>query len=225
MSTTPIRHTTQSISTEINYQTNNKPKTISQNSEFNKTSSKERKKKKVSEKRKQYMEENMKEGKIRYSKKKEIQRKKSYNKKYKNSDPEKVKQSWQKAAATYRKSNPEKVKQSYSDIQKKKKFKEKNHFTKSIKIQILKKLSNLGKKLLPHTENQIQRRLSNHVRKPLTLTYMLTLKRLKNLGRELLRHTENQREKFKKLFKISTALYQKLNPEKVSVIKKINTII
>ena len=45
-------------------------------------------------------------------KKKEIEKKRSYNKNYKNSKPEKVRESWQKAVATYRKSNPEKVKES-----------------------------------------------------------------------------------------------------------------
>ena len=112
--TTPIRPTTQSIPSEITYQTtSNKPKGISQNSESSKTSSKEPVTTKDLEKRKQYMKEYMKERrKDQVFQKKEIERKKSYNKKYKNSNPEKVKESWQKAAATYRKSRPEKVKES-----------------------------------------------------------------------------------------------------------------
>ena len=62
VSTTPIRPTTQSISSEITYQTtSNKPKTISQNSKSNKTSSKETASTKGLEKRKQYMREYMKE--------------------------------------------------------------------------------------------------------------------------------------------------------------------
>ena len=114
VSTRAIRPTTQSISSEITYQTtSNKPKTISQNSKSNKTSSKETASTKDLEKREQYMREYMKERrKDQLFKKKEIERKKSYNKNYKNSNPEKVKESWQKAAATYRKSNPEKVKES-----------------------------------------------------------------------------------------------------------------
>ena len=113
VSTTPIRPTTQSIPSEITHQTtSNKPKAISQNSESNKTSSKEPATTKAL-KRKQYMKEYMKERRQdQVFKKKEIERKKSYNKNYKNSNPEKVKESWQKAAAAYRKSNPEKVKES-----------------------------------------------------------------------------------------------------------------
>ena len=49
---------------------------------------------------KEYMKERRKD---QVFQKKEIERKKSHNKKYKNSNPEKVKESWQKAAATYRK--------------------------------------------------------------------------------------------------------------------------
>ena len=113
VSTTPIRPTTQSTPSEITRQTtSNKPKAISQNAESNKTSSKEPATTKAL-KRKQYMKEYMKERrKDQVFKKKEIERKKSYNKNYKNSKPEKVKESWQKAAAAYRKSNPEKVKES-----------------------------------------------------------------------------------------------------------------
>ena len=56
VSTTPIRHTAQYISTEMNYQTtSNKPKAISPNSESNKTSSKETATMEMLEKRKQYM--------------------------------------------------------------------------------------------------------------------------------------------------------------------------
>ena len=71
-------------------------------------------------------------------------------------------------------------------------FKEKNHIIKTIKIQILKKLRNLGKTRLPRTENQILRRSSDHVRKPLRLTCVPILKKLKSLERELLQHTQNQ---------------------------------
>ena len=116
VSTTPIRPATQSIPSEITYQTtSNKSKAISRNSESNKTSSGElaMATTKDLEKRKQYMKEYMKERrKDHVFKKKEIERKKSYNKNYKNSNPKKVRESWQKAAATYRKLNPEKVKES-----------------------------------------------------------------------------------------------------------------
>ena len=117
VSTTPIRPTTQSISSEITYQTtSNKPKTISQNSKSNKTSSKETASTKGLEKRKQYMREYMKE------------RRKDQL------------------------------------FKKKKKLKEKSHIIKTIKIQILKKVSNHGKRPLLHIENQIQRRLKNQLK-------------------------------------------------------------
>ena len=109
MSTTPI---TQFI-TEITYQTNDKPKAISQNCQLTKTSSKETATMKDLEKRKQYMKEYVKQRrKDSKFKKTEIERKKSYNTNYKNSNPEKIKELWQKASALYRKSNPEKVKES-----------------------------------------------------------------------------------------------------------------
>ncbi len=57
---------------------------------------------------KEYMKERRKDNEL---KKKELARKKNYNKKHKNLNPEKVKESWQKASATYRKSNPDKVKE------------------------------------------------------------------------------------------------------------------
>ena len=78
MSTTPIRPTTQSIPSEITYQTtSNKPKAISQNSEPSKTSSKEPVTTKDLEKRKQYMKEYMKERrKDQVFQRKEIERKK-----------------------------------------------------------------------------------------------------------------------------------------------------
>ena len=47
---------------------------------------------------------------------------------------------------------------------KKKKLKEKSHIIKTIKIQILKKLRNHGKRPLLHIENQIQRRLKNQLK-------------------------------------------------------------
>ena len=56
------------------------------------------------EKRKQYMKEYMKERrKDNVFIEKEINRKNIYNKNYKNSNPKKVKESWQKASTTYRK--------------------------------------------------------------------------------------------------------------------------
>ena len=62
VSTTPIRPTTQSIPSEITYQTtSNKPKAISQNSEPCKTSSKEPATTKDLEKRKQYIKERRKD--------------------------------------------------------------------------------------------------------------------------------------------------------------------
>ena len=58
---------------------------------------------------KEYMKQRRKDNKF---KKNELERKKSYNRKYKNLNPEKIKESWQKASATYKETNPEKVKQS-----------------------------------------------------------------------------------------------------------------
>ena len=88
ISTTPIRPTRQSISTETTYQiTINRPEANSPNSESDKsykTSSQETATTKDLEKRKQYMKEYMKQRrKDQVFKKKEIERKKSYNKNYK----------------------------------------------------------------------------------------------------------------------------------------------
>ena len=53
---------------------------------------------------KEYMKQKRKDS---IFKKKENESKKSYTTKYKNSNAEKIKESWQKASATYRKSNRE----------------------------------------------------------------------------------------------------------------------
>ncbi len=55
---------------------------------------------------KEYMKERRKDNKF---KKKELERKNTYNKKYKNLNAEKIKESWQKASATYKETNPENV--------------------------------------------------------------------------------------------------------------------
>ena len=68
---------------------------------------------KHSQNRKEYMMAYMRKRLHNQFKKKESVRKKSYNKKYKNSNPKKIKESWQKATSTYRQLNPEKVKESF----------------------------------------------------------------------------------------------------------------
>ncbi|XP_028394415.1 OTU domain-containing protein 5-like [Dendronephthya gigantea] len=69
---------------------------------------------KTIQKRRKYMKEYMKNRRMNNEfKKKESERKKSYNNKYKNSNDDKVRDSWQKATATYRQTNPEKVKESF----------------------------------------------------------------------------------------------------------------
>ncbi len=57
---------------------------------------------------KEYMKERRKDDEL---KNKELARKRIIIKKHKNLNPEKVKESWQKASTTYRKSNPEKIKE------------------------------------------------------------------------------------------------------------------
>ena len=111
VSTTPI---TQSFSVQTNQTTSAKTKSNSQDSQSNqKASSNETALMKNLDKRKKYMKEYMKEKrKDNKFKKKELERKKSYNKKYKNLNPTKIKESWQKASATYKETNPEKVNES-----------------------------------------------------------------------------------------------------------------
>ncbi len=103
VSTTPITH---SVSAQTNQMTSAKTTSNSRDSQYE-TALMEN-----LDKRRKYMKEYMKERrKDNELKKKELARKKNYNKKHKNLNPEKVKESWQKASATYRKSNPEKVKE------------------------------------------------------------------------------------------------------------------
>ncbi len=110
VSTTPI---TQSFSVQTNQTTSAETTSNSQDSQYNvKTFSNETALMENLDKRRKYMKEHMKDRrKDNELKKKELARKKNYNKKYKNSNPEKCKESWQKASATYKKSNPEKVKE------------------------------------------------------------------------------------------------------------------
>ncbi len=110
VSTTPI---TQSFSVQTN-QTSAKTKSNSRDSQSNlNTFSNETALMKNLEKRKKYMKEYMKERrKDNKFKKKELERKNTYNKKYKNLNVAKIKESWQKASATYKETNPENVKES-----------------------------------------------------------------------------------------------------------------
>ena len=113
VSTKPIE---QSASQQIGNQTatgKQKPNPQNSQSNSNKNISENAVSMKNFQKRKEYMKEYMKKRRSNKEfKKKESERKKSYNKKYKNSNFEKIKESWQKATATYRQSNPEKVKES-----------------------------------------------------------------------------------------------------------------
>jgi hypothetical protein len=111
VSTTAI---TQSFSAQTNQMTSAQTKSNSQDSQSNlETLSHEAALLRKLDERKKYMKEYMKgRRKDDKFKKKELERKKSYNKKYKNVNPEKIKKSWQKASTTYRETNPEKVKQS-----------------------------------------------------------------------------------------------------------------
>ena len=189
VSTTPIRPATQSIPSEITYQTtSNKSKAISRNSESNKTSSRElaMATTKDLEKRKQYMKEYMKERrKDHVFKKKEIERKKSYNKNYKNSNPKKVRESWQKAAATYRKLNPEKVKESSKES------------TASYR------------KLNPQKDKESSKESTASYRK-------LNPEKVKESFKEsTASYRKLNPEKVKESSKKSTASYRKSNPEKI----------
>ena len=141
VSTTRI---TPSVSTEITYQTNDdKSQAISaQNSQLTKTSSKEAATMNALEKRKQYMKEYMKQKrKDSIYKKKEIERKKLYNTNYKNLNPEKIKESWQKPLQ-------------HTENQILRIFN--NHVKKPLTITerpIRRKLKNPEKRLVQHTEN------------------------------------------------------------------------
>ena len=225
VSTTPIRPTTQSIPSEITYQTtSNKPKAISQNSEPSKTSSKEPVTTKDLEKRKQYMKEYMKERrKDQVFQKKEIERKKSYNKKYKNSNPEKVKESWQKAAATYRKSRPEKVKESSKNStalyrklnpeKVRKSFKESTASYRKLNPEKVKESSKEStasyRKLNPEKDKESSKESTTSYRK-------LNPEKIKDsFKKSTASYRKLNPEKVKDSFKKSTASYRKLNPEKV----------
>ena len=233
VSTTPIRPTTQSIPSEITYQTtSNKPKAISQNSEPSKTSSKEPATTKDLEKRKQYMKKYMKERrKDQVFQKKEIERKKSYNKKYKNSNPEKVKESWQKAAATYRKSNPEKVKESYKNStalyrklnpeKVRESFKESTASYRKLNPEKVKesfkKSTTSYRKLNPEKVKESFKKSTTSYRKLNPEKVKESLKKSTTSYRKL------NPEKVKESFKKSTTSYQKLNPEKVRESSKKST--
>ena len=206
VSTTPIRPTTQSIPSEITYQTtSNKPKAISQNSEPSKTSSKELVTTKDLEKRKQYMKEYMKERrKDQVFQKKEIERKKSYNKKYKNSNPEKVKESWQKAAATYRKSRPEKVKES---------SKNSTALYRKLNPEKVKESSKEStasyRKLNPEKDKESSKESTTSYRK-------LNPEKVKESSiKSTASYRKSNPEKVKESSKKSTASYRESNPEKV----------
>ena len=214
VSTTPIRPTTQSISSEITYQTtSNKPKTISQNSESNKTSSKETASTKDLEKRKQYMREYMKERrKDQLFKKKEIERKKSYNKNYKNSNPENVKESWQKAAATYRKSNPEKVKESSKES------------TASYRKLNPQKDKESAKESTASYRRLNPEKVKESFKKS-TMSYRkLNPEKVKeSLKKSTISYRKSNPEKIKESFIKSTISYRKSNPEKVKESSKKST--
>ena len=156
-------------------------------------------------------------------KKKEIERKKSYNKNYKNSNSEKVKESWQKAAATYRKSNPEKAKQSCkkaTDIYmhaNSEKTKESRRRASSIyrksnpeKVKESSKTSSaLYRKLNPEKDKESSKKSTLLYRKLNPEKVKESSKESSALYRKL--NPEKDKESFKK----STASYRKLNPEKV----------
>ena len=225
VSTTPIRPVTQSISTEINYETtSNKPKAIPRTLESNKTCAKETATTKDLEKRKQYMKEYMKQRrKDQVFKKKETKRKKSYNKNYKNSNPEKVRESWQKATATYRKSNPEKVKQSckkatdtymHANPEKTKQCRKRatSAYRKSNpeKLRELFKISTASyRKLNPEKVKESSKKSTASYRK-------LNPEKVKESSKEsTASYRKLHPEKVKESFKKSTASYRKLNPKKV----------
>ena len=233
LSTTPIRPTTQSISPEKTYQTkSDKPKAISQNSEPNKTSSQEPVTTKDLEKRKKYMKEYMKERrKDQVFKKKEIERKKSYNKNYKNSNPKKVKESWQKAAATYRKSNPKKVKESSknSTASYRKSNPEKVKESSKNSTESYRKL-NPEKVRESFKESTASYRKLNPEKvkessKESTVSYRkLNPEKDKESSKEsTASYRKLNPEKVKESFKKSTASYRKLNPEKVKESSKGST--
>ena len=206
VSTTPIRPTTQSIPSEITYQTtSNKPKAISQNSESNKTCAKELASTKDLEKRKEHMKKYMKERrKDQVFKKKELERKKFYNKNYKNSNLEKVKESWQKPAATYRKSNPDKVKESSknSTASYRKLNPEKDKESSKISRASYRK-SNAEKVKESFKKSTASYRESNPE------------KVKESFKKSTASYRESNPEKVKESFKKSTASYRESNPEKV----------
>ena len=179
---------TQSTSTDTTCQaSSDKPQEISQNSQLTKTSSKETATLiKNLENRKQYMKEYMKQKRRdNIFKKKEIERKKSYNKKYKNSNAEKIKGSWQRASATYRKSNPENVQQS------------------------CKKASDNYRQANPTTTKESSKKATSAYRK------LNPEKVKESFKQSTASYREKNSEKVKESFKQSTASYREKNSEKV----------
>ena len=215
VSTTPIRPTIQSISPEITYQTtSDKPKAISQNSEPNKTSSQEPVTTKDLEKRKKYMKEYMKERrKDQVFKKKEIERKKSYNKNYKNSNPKKVKKSRQKAAATYRKSNPEKVKESSKNST--------VSYRKSNPEKVKESSKNSTASYRKSNPEKVKESSKNSTKSYRKLNPEKVRESFKESTAS---YRKLNADKVKESFKKSTMSYRKLNPEKVKESSKESTV-
>ena len=179
VSTTSI---TQSFSVQANHTASAKTKSNSRDSQSNL---------KKSEKRKKYMKEYMKKRrKDNELKKKELERKKSYNTKYKNLNPEKIKESWQKASATYKEANPEKVKESVKRATAK--------YRKSNPEKVKQSF-----KTATETYMHINPEKVKESRKRATASYR-----------------KSNPEKVKESRKQATALYRKSNPEKVKESRK-----
>ncbi len=212
VSTTPI---TPSFSVQANQTASAKTKSNSRDSQSNV---------KKSEKRKKYMKEYMKKRrKNNELKKKELVRKKSYNKEYKNLNPEKIKESWQKASATYKETNPEKVKESVKRATAK--YRKSN--PEKVK-QSSKRATETYMHISPEKVNESREQATASYRKSNPEKVKESSKRANatymHINREKVKESRKQAtapyrksnpEKVKESFKRATATYIHINPEKV----------
>ncbi len=169
---------------------------------------------------KEYMKERRKDNKF---KKKELERKRTYNKKYKNLNPEKIKESWQKACAAYKETNPEKLKESVKRATTKyrksnpEKVKESSKTATATYMRINpEKVKESGKRAtaLYRKSNPEKVKQSS---KTATATYMrINPEKVKeSRKRATALYRKSNLEKVKQSSKTATATYMRINPEKV----------
>ena len=191
MSTTP---TAQSVSRQV------------ENGKANKLQSKANSQNLQTKSRKSYMREYMmKRRKDENLKKKENERKKTYNKNYRIANPEKVKELLKKAAVTYRQSNPDKEKQTKITYRKSNPKKIKDSFKKST---VTYRQSNPDKV----KQTKITYRKSNP-------------KKIKDsFKKSTVTYRQSNNEKNRESSKMSSRIYNENYPERLKNIQKRNYI-